>query len=81
MFGRALLANNNGEAVMAVMAVLSSGLHVSNFLQFAIAGREIIFVQRTLVRGGGGGISVCQMGEVCIFVTFAQFITFESIIL
>ena len=69
-----LLAKNNRAAVMAV---LSSGLHVSNdFQKFAIIGREI--VQRMLVRGE---ISVWQMEGVCIFVTFAQSITFESIIL
>ena len=32
----------------------------SDFLQLAIPGREIVFVQRMLVRGEN---SVCQMGE------------------
>ena len=59
------------------MAVSGSGLHVNNdFLLFAIPGREIIFVQRMLARG-----ERAQMGGVCIFMTFAQSITFESIIL
>ena len=46
MLVRDFVRNNNGAAV------LSSGLHVSNdFLLFTIPGREIVFVQRMLVKG------------------------------
>ena len=56
------------------MAVLSRGLHVNNdFLLFAIPGRKIIFVRRILVRVEK---TVWQMGGVCIFMKFAQSITF-----
>ena len=45
MLDHALLACNNGAAV------LSSGFHVSNdFIAFANLNREIVFVQRMLVR-------------------------------
>lgn len=49
-----------------------------DFLELAIPGGEIVFVQRMLVRGEN---SVCQMGEYVFFVAFAQSITFKSIIL
>jgi len=39
--------------------------------------RMIVFVKCILIRGGKGSAD----GEVCIFVTFARSITFESIIL
>ena len=52
---------------------------VSNdFRKLAIPGREIVFVKRMLVRGGKQRLADRGVG---IFVTFAQSITFESIIL
>ena len=52
---------------------------VSNdFRYLAIPGHEIVFLQRMLVRGGELRL---PDAVVSIFVTFAQSITFESIIL
>ena len=63
---RLLLTNNNGAA---------------DFRELAIPGNEIVFVQRMLVEGGGRGCGGGIAFGRYFLVTFAQSITFESIVL